>query len=70
MSKAWLLILMALADCNVIATARRREALLELEAMGLTTVQLDVDDPKSVSAAKERVEEITGGKLDILVNNA
>ncbi|KFA62588.1 hypothetical protein S40285_05823 [Stachybotrys chlorohalonatus IBT 40285] len=57
-------------DCNVIATARRREALLELEAMGLTTVQLDVDDPKSVSAAKERVEEITGGKLDILVNNA
>ncbi|KAI9172648.1 Short-chain dehydrogenase ptmH [Paramyrothecium foliicola] len=57
-------------NCNVIATARRPEPLLELQAMGLTAVQLDVDDAKSVAAAKERVEEIAGGKLDILVNNA
>ncbi|KAI5462030.1 short chain dehydrogenase reductase [Mariannaea sp. PMI_226] len=57
-------------NCHVIATARRPEALAELSAMGLTTVQLDVNDEDSINAAKLQVEEITGGKLDILVNNA
>lgn len=38
--------------------------------MGLTAVRLDVDDEDSINKAKARVEEITGGKLDILVNNA
>jgi 1-acylglycerone phosphate reductase len=54
----------------VIATARRQDALDELQAMGFTTVQLDVNDQASITAAKQRVDELTGGKLDILVNNA
>jgi hypothetical protein len=57
-------------DCNVIATARKPDALAELAGMGLTAVHLDVDSEESIDAAKKRVEELTGGKLDILVNNA
>jgi 1-acylglycerone phosphate reductase len=59
-----------LSGCYVIATARRPEALAELQDMGLTTVQLDVNDQGSIEAATERVSELTSGKLDILVNNA
>lgn len=71
MPNVWLkLTLHHLLDCNVIATARNPKALAELEAMGLTAVRLDVDDEDSINEAKARVEEITGGKLDILVNNA
>ncbi|CAG9947786.1 unnamed protein product [Clonostachys rosea f. rosea IK726] len=57
-------------NCNVIATARKPDALAELAGMGLTAVHLDVDSEESIDAAKKRVEELTGGKLDILVNNA
>lgn len=58
------------SGCYVIATARRPEALAELQDMGLTTVQLDVNDQESIKAATERVSELTSGRLDILVNNA
>ncbi|KAH7134437.1 short chain dehydrogenase reductase [Dactylonectria macrodidyma] len=57
-------------NCNVIATARKPEALAELAALGLTAVRLDVDDEDSINDCKAQVEEITGGELDILVNNA
>ena len=36
----------------------------------MTTVALDVTDPKSIEQAKQEVSSITGGGLDILVNNA
>ncbi len=56
--------------CHVIATARRPEALAELSDLGLSTVVLDVNDQDSIDEAKAQVETMTGGKLDVLVNNA
>jgi 1-acylglycerone phosphate reductase len=54
----------------VIASARRPEVLAQLADSGFTAVALDLNDEKSIAAAKARVDELTGGKLDILVNNA
>lgn len=54
----------------MIATARRLEAMSELAALGMTTLQLDVTDESSVRKVRDEVVELTGGKLDILVNNA
>ncbi|KII87246.1 hypothetical protein PLICRDRAFT_42884 [Plicaturopsis crispa FD-325 SS-3] len=55
---------------RVIATARRPEAMSELAALGITTLQLDVTDEASIRKVHDEVAELTGGKLDILVNNA
>ncbi|KAJ7607367.1 NAD(P)-binding protein [Roridomyces roridus] len=55
---------------RVFATARRQEVLADLAAHGVETLQLDVCDNESVKTAREAVAAITGGTLDILVNNA
>ncbi|KAI8962051.1 NAD(P)-binding protein [Daldinia sp. FL1419] len=55
---------------HVIATARRPEVLAELEALGMSTLPLDVTDAESIKQCHEEVAKLTGGKLDILVNNA
>ena len=36
----------------------------------IETVQIDVCDPESITKARARVEELTGGRLDYLINNA
>jgi NAD(P)-dependent dehydrogenase (short-subunit alcohol dehydrogenase family) len=54
---------------TVYATARRREALAELEARGCRTLSLDVTDEESMSAAVRAVEEAEGA-VGVLVNNA
>src|SRR3954464_9593632 len=54
---------------TVYATARRREALGELEARGCHTLSLDVTDEQSMSAAVRAVEEAEGA-VGVLVNNA
>src|SRR3954454_1751672 len=54
---------------TVYATARRREALAELEARGCRTLSLDVTDEQSMSAAVKAVEEAEGA-VGVLVNNA
>ena len=46
------------------------EALADLRALGMDTVLLDVTDTAAITAAKEEIHSLTGGKLDILVNNA
>jgi 1-acylglycerone phosphate reductase len=38
--------------------------------MGMSTLALDVTNSESIASAKTEVEELTGGKLYILVNNA
>lgn len=53
----------------VYASARRPEALGELAALGLHTVQLDVNDEASMVAAVRQVEAAHGA-VDLLVNNA
>lgn len=36
----------------------------------ISTLALDVTKQESISEAVEKVKELTGGRLDILVNNA
>lgn len=55
---------------HVIVTARRPEVLKEMEDMGMTGIALDVTNAESIAKCKEEVTELTGGKLDFLVNNA
>lgn len=55
---------------HVIATARRAEVLDELTKIGMSAVSLDVTSSASIEKCKAQVSEITGGTLDILVNNA
>ncbi|KAL3420158.1 short chain dehydrogenase [Phlyctema vagabunda] len=55
---------------HVIATARDKSSIADLEAQGMTTISLDVNNSDNIAAAKRTVEALTGGKLDILVNNA
>ncbi|KAH8655050.1 short chain dehydrogenase/reductase-like protein [Tricladium varicosporioides] len=56
--------------CRVIATARNRSQITDLEELGLDTLALDVTDATAIAAAKEEVVRLTGGRLNILVNNA
>lgn len=42
----------------------------DLAARGMSIVALDVTDAASIEACRQEVATITGGKLDILVNNA
>lgn len=60
----------SILGCHVIATARRTEIIQQLSDEGMTVVALDVTEPKSIEQAKEEVSAITGGRLDVLVNNA
>ena len=66
---------LASAGHHVFATMRdvadrNRAAAEELRAKGITVVELDVRQDASVAAAFDAVFEKTGGKLDVLVNNA
>lgn len=54
----------------MIATARDKSVIADLEGMGMHTLSLEVTNTESVQAAKEAVEKLTGGGLDVLVNNA
>lgn len=54
----------------MIVTARRPEVLKEMEDAGMTGLALDVTSPESIAKCNESVTELTGGKLDFLVNNA
>jgi len=53
----------------VYATARRRDAIADLEAQGCHLLELDVTDERSMSAAVATVEEREGA-VGVLVNNA
>lgn len=55
---------------RVFATARNRDTLHDLAARGIETLSLEVDRPQSVRDAKAEVERLTGGRLEILINNA
>ncbi|KUJ14354.1 short chain dehydrogenase/reductase-like protein [Mollisia scopiformis] len=55
---------------HVIATARDKVVLKDLEDLGMTILSLDVTSKASTLEAKMAVEKLTGGGLDILVNNA
>lgn len=60
---------LAAAGHTVYATARKLEAVADLEAKGCRTLALDVTDEASMEAAVARIDEEAGG-IDALVNNA
>ncbi|CAH0003351.1 unnamed protein product [Clonostachys byssicola] len=53
-----------------IATVLPTEASDHLTAAGITWFPLDVTKQESVLQLKDKVDELTGGYLDVLVNNA
>jgi 1-acylglycerone phosphate reductase len=55
---------------HVLAAARKPEVLSELASMGMSAIKLDVTSKESIETAKTEVEQLTGGRLDILINNA
>jgi hypothetical protein len=55
---------------KVIATARSEAVIEHLASLGYHAVQLDVTDAASIDACREIVVGLTGGRLDILMNNA
>ncbi|PBP23986.1 short chain dehydrogenase [Diplocarpon rosae] len=55
---------------HVIASARNKDAITDLEALGMATLSLEVTSEESIRDARVTVEKLTGGRLDILVNNA
>lgn len=42
----------------------------KLKEVGIDTLELDVTEAESVQRVKAQVEKMTGGMLDVLVNNA
>jgi len=56
---------------RVFATARDLTTVQELaDKYSIETLHLDVTSIESVGAAVEEISRRTGGKLDVLVNNA
>jgi 1-acylglycerone phosphate reductase len=55
---------------RVFATARSTKSLSQLEAKGIETFALDVTSADSIAALKAEITKQTGGKLDMLFNNA
>ncbi|KAI0316906.1 NAD-P-binding protein [Amylostereum chailletii] len=55
---------------SVIATARRLESMEDLSRLGIITMALDVTDISAIREVRDNVAALTGGRLDILVNNA
>lgn len=44
--------------------------LADLEELGMSTLSLEVTNEENIRRVMKEVEGITGGRLDILVNNA
>jgi len=53
----------------VVASARRQTDVARLRDQGLNAVQLDLDDPGSISSGLEQALALTGGSLYALFNN-
>ncbi|MCG6985593.1 MAG: SDR family oxidoreductase [Thiocapsa sp.] len=54
---------------QVIASARKADDVIRLEAQGLCAIRLDLDDPAGIRAGLARTLELTGGTLTALFNN-
>lgn len=55
---------------QVIASCRKKQDQQRLIALGLDTILLDVNDSDSIKTAFAEVLTKTGGRLDVLINNA
>ncbi|OBT13691.1 short-chain dehydrogenase [Vibrio sp. UCD-FRSSP16_10] len=59
-----------LAGYRVVASCRGEDDVARLNREGLTCVQLDVTDTQSIHAGLEKTLQLTGGRIDVLFNNA
>lgn len=55
---------------HVFATARNEKTAIDLSALGIEALQLEVTSPESVANVKQHISERTNGSLDYLINNA
>ncbi len=55
---------------HVFATARSTKSLAQLEAKGIEVLPLEITSAESIAALKIEVTKRTGGKLNMLFNNA
>ncbi|HVC48794.1 MAG TPA: SDR family NAD(P)-dependent oxidoreductase [Burkholderiales bacterium] len=55
---------------EVYAGARKDSDVKRLETLGLQSIKLDVRDESSITLALDHVLNLSGGKLDALINNA
>ncbi|KAL7931832.1 NAD(P)-binding protein [Trichoderma chlorosporum] len=55
---------------RVFASARNLTRLKQAQDAGLETVQLDTTSDESIAACVAQISELTGGSLDVLVNNS
>jgi len=55
---------------RVLATARNPKKMTSLKSLGIETLSLDVLSAESVKVCVAEVSALTGGSLDILINNA
>jgi 1-acylglycerone phosphate reductase len=55
---------------RVFATARTASKVEHLKELGIEIIMMDVQDTVSIKAAVAEVGELTGGSLDILINNS
>lgn len=55
---------------RVFATARNLSKVEHLKTLGIETLPLDVIDETSIKETVETVRKLTGGTLDVLVNNS
>jgi 1-acylglycerone phosphate reductase len=55
---------------RVFATARSTKSLSQLEAEGIEVLPLEVTSAESIATLKAEVSKRSGGKLDMLFNNA
>ena len=60
----------AAKSLRVFATARSIKSLANLEDKGIEVFPLEVTSAESIQALKEEILRRTGGKLDMLFNNA
>ena len=54
---------------TVFATARKESTLSQLKEAGCHTLELDVCSDNSVSQAAQKLVTLTGGRVDLLINN-
>ena len=55
---------------RVIATARNPSKMVHLKSLGIETIILDVTSQESIQSCVQEVSQLTGGSLDILLNNS
>jgi NAD(P)-dependent dehydrogenase (short-subunit alcohol dehydrogenase family) len=55
---------------RVFASARDLTKLEKLKQLGVNTLPLDVTSAESIQAAAQEIGNVTGGTLDILINNS